>query len=46
MSESRLAGRVGLGAQHFPIPVPKLWTRALVKDQSFHDQSFHEESYI
>ena len=29
--------RVGLDAKHLPIPIPKLRTRALVKDQSFHE---------
>jgi len=31
MSGARPMGWVGLGAQHLPIPIPKLWTCALVK---------------
>ena len=31
MSGGQPMGRVGLGALHLLIPIPKLWTRALVR---------------
>ena len=40
MSGSQPMSQVGLGALHLTISVPKLWTHALVVDQSFHEEHY------